>query len=186
MPRFKGQRCLSPEKQSALQERLQIDSLQADYLARQPVNLKDIKALAQEETSGLRQEWEHLYIPPHEKKVPLHRCSFCGAKIYESFNLHTFSYDLFPSIQIDDSDLLDERKQFLDSLQIPDQSLVLMWEPCGYKALEGPTDVVRQFVFDSDLYLFPRSLAWTFVTTHEIWSFYAKQADRGKEIGRRP
>ncbi|MDP3723996.1 MAG: hypothetical protein Q8R91_10990 [Candidatus Omnitrophota bacterium] len=174
------------EAQETLRERFHLDAIHADYLVKQRVALHDIRALSLEDTIALRREWERIYIPPHEKRVHLHWCPFCkrgdigrrvgGERIYaSSFNWHTFSYGLFPNVQIDDSDLLDERKQFLDSLEIKEPALVLMWEPCGYRALEVPTTIAKQLVFDDDCYLFPRSLAWTFVATHEPWSFYAKR-----------
>ena len=184
MTQFDSERELSREERDALRERLQIES-QADYLVKQKIDLKDVKVLSREETAALRKEWERIYIPPHEKKVPLHRCSFCRqgnrARIYaSSFNWHTFSFGLFPSVTIDDSDVLDERASFLSSLAISEQALVLIWEPCGYPALEIPTDIVREFAFDTDLYLFPRSLEWTFVSTHETWSFYAQKSGSEK------
>ena len=169
----------SHEAREALRERFQLDAIHVDYLMKQHVALHHIRAFSIAETTTLRREWEKIYIPPHEKHVPLHRCTFCGRgreRVYaSSFNWHTFSYGLFPCTTLDSR---EERENALRSLESQEPMLVLMWEPCGYRALEVPTAIAKQLIFDDDLYLFPRSLAWIYVGTHEPWSFYAKQTDR--------
>lgn len=166
-------------KEFEILQTLRVNPSQAGFLARNNVRSQDVIVLSAEETRAIRSRWEEIYIGDRGASVMLHKCEACdhgGVSGYESFNWHIFSYGCTPAQRIESGTKEEDekRKTYLQTRDIANDKLILLWEPCHYLALELPTPIVKSCRLDTDLYVAPRSLAWTFVNTHENLSFYAQ------------
>jgi hypothetical protein len=168
------------KKSFEIQQALRVNEHQTDFLVSEDVSPHDVTVLTWEETCRLRRRWEAIYIGNRGADVPLHKCAACdhgGVSKYTGYNWSVFDYERTPAQRIESwTDEEDEKRiTYLNTLEIKEDKLIVLWEQCHYLALELPTPVVKRCRFDIDVYVFPRSLVWTFISTHENFSFYAQK-----------
>lgn len=172
-----GDRAKFEKDKLEVRQALRVNDAQSGFLVSNGIDPCDVTVLSPDETASLRQRWQETYIGDRGAGVPLHRCTVCdhgGVSGHEAFNWHIFSYGKTSAEHIEDwNDEEENRKDFLRKLNIKEDRLILLWEECHYLALELSTHAVKRCYLKADMYVFPRSLDWTFVSTHENFCFYA-------------
>jgi hypothetical protein len=130
------------------------------------ISFRELKIFSPEDTNLFRRKWEDIYINQNnnDNSIQLHKCSGCdNFDGSSSYNWHIFSFEKSPFKIV--------TEDFLKDLNFSNIKLIMLWEECGFPAVEILYSLCKKFNFHScnadDIYFFPENLDWTFVIPHD-------------------
>jgi len=147
-----------------------LNESQTNFFIENDVSLNIIKILMKNESKFIRNSWIRKYmqgVPDFvyygkTKCSARHMCSNCNPlRDQEGFHWHAFNGNYFPIKRV--------KSNYLSSINIIESHLIFMWEFCLALLVEVPTEIAKKIDFSkhNDLYIYPKSIQWTFVCTHE-------------------